>query len=125
MSYTKYGEYMRILRIKNHEVMGDTAKFLNVRIPFVSAVENGKRNIPEEWYEKIVNHYNLTTDEQAELKEAITESKTQMKVNLMNSNNVKRKMALQFQRSFEDIDDETAKRIIDILNSNGGGTNGL
>lgn len=43
MAYTKFGEYMRILRIKNHEVMGDLAKVLNVSTPFLSAVENGKK----------------------------------------------------------------------------------
>ena len=120
MAYTKYGEFMRILRVKFHEVMGDTAEFLGVKLPFVSAVETGKRNVPEDWYEKIVKHYNLSLDEQKELREAINESKTQMKINLVNTNNVKRQMALQFQRSFDDIDEETARRIIEMLNSGGG-----
>ena len=120
MAYTKYGEFMRILRIKFHEVMGDTAELLGVKLPFVSAVENGKRNVPEDWYEKIVKHYNLSLDEQKELREAINESKTQMKINLVNTNNVKRQMALQFQRSFDDIDEETARKIIEMLNSGGG-----
>ena len=44
MSYTKFGEFMRIQRIKNHEVMGDTAKLFGVKLPFVSTVESGKRN---------------------------------------------------------------------------------
>ena len=43
MAYTKFGEYMRILRVKNHEVMGDIAKLLGVTLPFLSAVENGKK----------------------------------------------------------------------------------
>lgn len=119
MAYTKYGEFMRILRVKFHEVMGDTAALLGVKLPFVSAVENGKRNVPEEWYDKIVNHYNLSVDEQRELKEAILDSKTQMKISLVNANNVKRRMALQFQRSFDGIDEETAKKIIEMLNSGG------
>ena len=49
MSYTKFGEFMRIQRVKHHEVMGDTAKLFNVKIPFVSTVESGKRNVPDEW----------------------------------------------------------------------------
>ena len=60
MGYTKYGEFMRILRIKAYEVMGDTAKLLNVRLPFVSAVENGKRNVPAEWVPLLIEHYQLT-----------------------------------------------------------------
>ncbi len=57
MGYTKYVEFMRILRIKAHEVMGDTAKLLNARLPFVSAVENGKRNVPAEWVPILIEHY--------------------------------------------------------------------
>ncbi len=119
MSYTKYGEFMRIMRIKFHEVMGDTADMLGVRLPFVSAVENGKRNVPADWFDIIVNHYKLSTEEQDELREAIEDSKTQIKLNLSDTNNVKRQMALQFQRSFNGIDEETAKKIIKILNSGG------
>ena len=60
MSYTKFAEFMRILRIKNHENMGDTAKLLDVNVSFLSAVETGKKNVPMNWVEKIVNHYKLS-----------------------------------------------------------------
>ena len=63
MAYTTFGEFVRILRIKHHEVMGDMAKVLNTSLPFMSAVENGKKNVPTEWIEKIVEHYNLSESE--------------------------------------------------------------
>ena len=44
MAYTSFGEFVRILRIKHHEVMGDMAKMLGASLPFLSAVENGKKN---------------------------------------------------------------------------------
>ena len=44
MGYTKYGEFIRVLRVKHHEVMGDTAKLLNCMVSFVSSVESGKTN---------------------------------------------------------------------------------
>jgi len=116
MGYTSYGEYMRILRIKNHEVMGDTAKLLGVKIPFVSAVESGKRNVPENWIPIIIDHYQLDGVQQAELITAIDNSKTQMKINLSNANNLQRKVAFQFQRSFESLDEKTAEAIMEILN---------
>lgn len=83
MAYTKYGEYIRILRVKYHEVMSDTAKLLNVKTPFVSAVESGKKNVPEEWIPKLIQHYNLNEQEQADLLNAIEESKNQMKFVLL------------------------------------------
>jgi len=115
MAYTKFGEFMRIQRIKHHEVMGDIAEMLNVKVPFISAVECGKRNIPDEWIPKLIKHYSLSSNEQKELANAIEESKTQLKINLVSASDIQRKAALQFQRSFEKLDDKTANEIIKIL----------
>ncbi len=115
MSYTKFGEFMRIQRVKNHEVMGDTAKLLKVKLPFVSTVENGKRNVPEEWIPILIEHYNLNEEEQSKLAEAIEQSKTQVKVNLVSANNAQRKLAIQFQRSFEQLDKNTVEEIMKLL----------
>lgn len=115
MGYTKFGEFMRIQRIKNHEVMGDTAKLLDVKLPFVSTVESGKRNVPEEWIPILINHYHLSVAEQAELEEAVALSKTQMKINLISASNTQRRLAVQFQRSFEKLDEDTASAIMELL----------
>ncbi len=115
MGYTKYGEFMRILRIKNHEVMGDTAKLLGVKLPFVSAVESGKRNVPVEWIEIITDKYSLTPDEQNELIRAVEESRTQIKIDMTAADVHQRQAAVLFQRSFEKLDAKTAKEIINLL----------
>ncbi len=115
MSYTSLGEFLRILRIKNHEVMGDLAKVLGTSSPFLSAVENGKKNIPTEWIQKIISHYNLSEEDQERLRDAIEESKTQYKIVVSNSGINQRKAAMQFARSFDDMDDETALYILDLL----------
>lgn len=116
MGYTKYGEFMRVLRVKAHEVMGDTAKLLGVKVPFVSAVESGKRNVPEEWVPILIEHYDLDAVGQAELRDAIESSKTQMKINLISASNTQRRLAVQFQRSFENLDEDTAEAIMKLLN---------
>lgn len=46
MTYTKFGEFMRVLRVQHHEVMSDVAKLLGVSTPFLSAVENGGKMSP-------------------------------------------------------------------------------
>ncbi|MCF0150983.1 MAG: helix-turn-helix domain-containing protein [Firmicutes bacterium] len=115
MAYTSFGEFVRILRVKHHEVMGDMAKVLEVSLPFLSAVENGKKNVPTEWIEKITEHYGLSEQEQKSLAEAIEESKTHFKIVASNAGNMKRKTALQFARSFDEMDDETALKILALL----------
>ena len=115
MGYTKYGEFIRVLRVKYHEVMGDTAKLLGCMVPFVSAVESGKKNVPESWAPILIDHYNLSEEESKELYEAINDSKTQVKLNLASATNPQRMLAVQFQRSFEKLDDETANAIMKLL----------
>lgn len=119
MAYTKFGEYMRILRIKNHEVMGDLAKVLNVSTPFLSAVENGKKNVPSEWIEIIAHHYSLKNDEIDELKKATENSKNSIKIVLSSSEQYQRDAALQFARAFDDIDEDTAEKILELLKRSG------
>lgn len=115
MSYTSFGEFVRILRIKKHEVMGDMAKVLDVKIPFLSAVENGKKNVPADWADKLITHYNLSLDEQEALKQAIAESRMQYKIPTKNAGIQQRRAALQFARSFDEMDDETALKILELL----------
>ena len=123
MAYTSFGEFVRILRIKHHEVMGDMAKVLGVTLPFLSAVENGKKNVPADWIRKITEHYGLTETEQQELKEAVEESKTHFKIMAGKAGSNQRKAALQFARSFDEMDDETAIKILELLSKKGNGTN--
>ncbi|MGN1383584.1 MAG: helix-turn-helix domain-containing protein [Eubacterium sp.] len=119
MAFTKFGEYVRILRIKNHEVMGDMAHMLGVKTPFLSAVENGKKNVPIDWIDRIAEHYHLTSDERKELGEAVEESKTQYKILMKNAGINQRKAAMQFARSFDKMDDETAEKILELLSKKG------
>ncbi len=116
MAYTKFGEYLRILRIKEHEVLGDMANKLGTSASFLSAVENGKKNVPKNWKERIAQTYHLTESEQRELQETIEESKVQYKISAVNAGNTQRMAAMEFARSFDNMDDETAEKILSLLN---------
>lgn len=115
VAYTRFGEFVRILRVKRHEVMGDMAKVLEVSLPFLSAVENGKKNVPTDWIGKLVQHYQLSAADQRELEEAVEESKTQYKINTLSAGSHQRRAAMQFARSFDSMDDETAIKILELL----------
>lgn len=115
VAYTKFGELMRILRIKHHEVMGDMAKVLKVSVPFLSAVENGKKNVPTNWINLLAIHYKLSEQEVEELSDAANFSKTQIKIDLRNAENTQREVALQLARSFDDLDEATAQKIAELL----------
>lgn len=115
MTYTKFGEFMRVLRVRHHEVMGDVAKLLGVSTPFLSAVENGRKNVPNEWFDIIAEHYALSDDEIADMKNAAENSRNQVKITLSKSETYQRDVALQFARSFDGIDEDTAEKILALL----------
>lgn len=112
-----YGILIKDIRLAHDENMGDMAKWLGVSLPFVSAVENGKKKIPDDWEEKIATHYQLSLSEREELREAILETQKQVTLSLLNASKAQRSMVLQLQRSFDNIDDETAEKICRILKS--------
>ncbi len=115
MGYTQFGLRIKEIRAEHNEVMADMAKALDVSIPFLSAVENGKKNIPNDWLDTLSKHYSLSEEEKEQLKQAIEESKIQIKINLVHADNQKRKLAFQFQRSFENLNEEKIDKISKIL----------
>lgn len=99
------------------------AKVVGASLPFLSAVENGKKNVPTDWVEKITTHYNLTDTERKELETAVEESRTQYKIVPVNAGIQQRRAAMQFARSFDETDDETATKILELLSKKGNHTN--
>ena len=85
MSITKFGEYMRIFRIKKNIIMEDTSDKLNVKTPFLSAVENGKKNYLLTGL-KISAFLQLPIDEWKKLMKIIEDSADSAKINLLNCN---------------------------------------
>lgn len=115
MQYTPFGEYFRVLRIKNREILMNAKEFLGVSTAYISAVECGNKPIPDEWIPKIIQHYNLDEKEQVELQTAVDNSRKNLKLNLSNASTAKQQMAISLGRSFDEMDDETARKIFDLL----------
>ena len=115
MAYTPFGEFVRILRIKHHQVMGDMAKILGTSTPFLSGGETGKKNVPAEWIERLADYYGLSPAERTQLETSAEESRLQYKIIPGNAGTNQRRAALQFARSFDEMDDETALKILELL----------
>lgn len=120
---TKIGQTLKIIRIKHSEVMFDMAKKLGVTSSYLSAVETGKRAFPEHWLEKIVDLYNLTAEEKSELEEAAIKSSKSIKLNLSNSSEASRELAVAFARKFNDLDEDTIRSLRKTLKECTGGKN--
>ena len=123
MAITKFGEYTRDLRIDRGENLKEMAENLGVSSAFLSAVENGKKQVPKTWYEKISSIYELALKEKEKLRNAIEESKNMLVLNLQNVTQANKEFALVFARSFEELTDEERKKIQGILTKKRGKNN--
>ncbi len=117
---TAFGKELRKIRIDSNEVLRDMAQKLGVSSSFLSAVEVGRKNVPNGWCEKIASEYNLNDEQLALLQKLAEQSINTVKLNLQQANEVHRNVALVFARDFGSISDETAKKIINLVNHSGG-----
>lgn len=110
---TNFGKALRKLRIDNDELLKDMALKLEVTVSYLSAVENGKRDVPSAWLDILGEKYDLSYEEYAKLQELAYENQNIIKVPV--SNSMEKNAALSFARRFRDLDDDDLKSIIDIL----------
>ena len=115
MKLTEFGKFSRKLRIDNVELLKDMAIKLNVTVSYLSAVEIGKRNIPEKWEEEIVRAYHLNLQEREELKEAIIYSKKVFKINVENFEKEEKDLILMLARKVDNMDEKEKNNLKQIL----------
>ena len=114
---TDFGRFFRKLRIDRGGLIKDMAEKLDVTASYLSAVETGKRNIPDAWVQKISSGYHLDEASRHALSEAAARSAKTIKLELGNLSGDKREAAILFAREFGCMDEETVSRIRDLLKS--------
>ena len=112
---TPFGKFCRKLRIDKGELLKEMADKLGVTSSYLSAVENGRRNIPKDWAGKIASIYHLSEDQFNDLQSSIEESQSIIKVDLSGANAEQKNLMLAFAREFKDLSDETTTKIKNIL----------
>ncbi|TYQ14838.1 UNVERIFIED_CONTAM: hypothetical protein Cloal_1221 [Acetivibrio alkalicellulosi] len=112
---TEFGKILRKIRIDNCELLKDMADKLSVTPSYLSAVETGKRNVPEDWPDQLFKLYSLDIKDKDLLEEAAYNSKLQLKLNLDKLNNKDKNLALSFAREFQELTTIDKDRILEIL----------
>ena len=113
--YTRFGEELRVLRTRRHQSIQDMADVLGVSKGFLSRVESGKKTIPGDWIDILCDHYHLKPYPRQILEEAAALSKTKIQINLRQVPNYKRILVIKFERYFDQIDEETADKIVSLI----------
>ena len=113
---TSVGKFLRKLRIDKGEILKTMAETLGVSSAFLSAVENGKKKMPDTWFPKLREYYVLTDKQIEELKQAVVESGDTIELHIRNASERNRQLAVSFARQFDTLDEETSRKLFNILN---------
>lgn len=116
---TSLGMFLRKIRLSKGEILKDMAENMGVSSAFLSAVENGKKKMPESWNEKLKDFYKLTEQQQEELRTAVIESSEKIELSIKNVSKENRELAICLARHFDSLDEETSKQIFDLLKRQG------
>lgn len=116
---TELGKFLRKLRIDRGEKLLDMSKKLGVSASFLSAVENGKKNMPSDWNSRIAELYTLNVDQVREFTIAVSETIKSIEINLLEVKSANRDLAISFAREFENFDDDQIKQIRSIMGKGG------
>lgn len=116
---TQLGIFLRKLRLDSGEIMKEMATRLDVSSSFLSAVENGKKKMPDSWYEMIIDQYNLDKEKQDELMTAIEESQKSLEINLEDLSKEKKRLAFSFARELENMNKEEVDKMKIFFNKEG------
>lgn len=79
---TEFGKILRIIRINSGDSSRAMAKKLNLSPSYLSAIENGKRNIPSDIEKLLCDAYPLSSTDVTKIRKTIVGSCTSIKINL-------------------------------------------
>lgn len=116
---TKFGKELRKIRLDRDELLRDMADKLDVTVAYLSAVENGKRKVPDEWIPKIVDLYELDDDVAEKLQKFAYEERNDLKLNLSNITSEQRELAYSFARRFKNLSSSDVIEMKKILDDKG------
>lgn len=112
----EYGMFIRDLRKKKNETLLTMSQKLNVSIAFLSAMENGKKLIPNDYATKIKNAYELSEEEYERLEESIVLSNKKIEIDINSMDDLHKDVSISFARKINTASQKTLEELREILN---------
>ncbi len=113
--YTDLGKFLRHLRIEKEEILMDMSKKLDVSAAFLSSIEHGKKNLPNNVKKRLIEIYDLNANQITDLENAIELSSSTLEINLQNISKEKQKVGILFARTLEDLDEDIIVKIRSLI----------
>lgn len=114
---TEFGKILRIIRINS----GDTAKVmadkLGISVPYLNAIENGRRDIPTDLPDRVASVYSLSEKDRSNMNDAVVTSKDKVKIDLTELAEKKRRVILALAN--DEVDADVLDEICKMVNGKG------
>lgn len=115
MQLTKFGKTIRKLRIEHNMLLGNMAESLKISSSYLSSIEVGEREIPQDFFEKIKSLNIFNDDELKEIQNSIDETVKTFVIEP--KNNVQRNLIAGFARGFDNLTEDQIKAIQNVINN--------
>ena len=110
---TQLGKVLRIIRINSGDSMRTMAEKLELSSSYLSAIENGKRNVPKNFDAIVCKNYDLTEKEVKSLRDAIAATSDSVKVDLSELSETQKKLI--FALTKDDLREATLNQLCEII----------
>jgi transcriptional regulator with XRE-family HTH domain len=112
---TQFGNKCREFRSRYDLTMGDQAKGLGFSAAYISAIERGKRPVPEDYVAKLAEWLSLTSEDACALRNIASGERTVVKV--FPKTREKALLAEDFARDLNGLSPEAVKQLRNVLQS--------
>lgn len=100
---TELGRALRELRVVRGEVLFDMAEKLRISTSMLSAIEIGTKQAPNDFVQKLAEHYEAVADDQARFARLAELTRKHVKIRLDSGNPETREMKLEFAKKADDL----------------------
>lgn len=112
---TEFGKALRKLRIDRNEYIKDMAEKLHISVAYLSAIETGKRAIPENLVGGITRAYRLEPDDVDALNQLKDKSNREVRISLIGKTRKQIEAILRFAKCVGTMNNEKLDKIVQIM----------
>jgi len=112
---TELGKLIRKLRIDHGTTLRKMAETLSISSAYLSAIELGKRAVPNDFLNKLKENYKLSESDYQKLKDSVESFSSHFTVNLDSANSRQKDVFIEFARMLDNLDLTDLEKINSVL----------
>ena len=112
---TNLGRQLRIIRINCDETLKNMSDRIGISSAYLSAIENGNRDMPSELLDKIITEYKI--EDELLLRTNYVKSLKKFKINMKNFSGEKKLLTILLSKKIQSLNQDEVEKIKIILDN--------